>query len=125
MLLVGVAAGDQPADARWLAVKIAGMRIFEDAEGKMNLSVLDTGGSVLAVSQFTLMADTRKGRRPSFADAAQPEIAEQLYETFVDYLRGEGCSVSCGVFGAHMEVRLTNDGPVTVILDSAGRSGLK
>lgn len=116
-LLVGVREGDEEAQAAWLAQKIAGLRVFEDDEGKMNLSVLDVGGSALVVSQFTLLADTRKGRRPSFIHAAQPEVAEPLVERFAELLEKEGVPVEMGVFGAHMLVEIHNDGPVTIILE--------
>ncbi|MBL8865863.1 MAG: D-tyrosyl-tRNA(Tyr) deacylase [Gemmataceae bacterium] len=121
LALLGVAPTDTKADAAWLAEKTAYLRCFPDAEGKMNLSVLDIGGAVLAVSQFTLYGDCSKGRRPSFVGAARPEIAEPLYQTFVDGLRSFGIPMSCGVFGADMQVELTNDGPVTMIVDSRER----
>ena len=104
--------------ARWLADKIIGLRIFEDAEQKMNLSLADVAGQVLVVSQFTLYGDCRKGRRPSFIDAASPELAVPLYQAFIDALRPQGVSTATGLFGAMMQVELTNDGPVTLILDS-------
>ncbi len=116
--LVGVARGDGRSQAKWLAEKTANLRIFEDDQGKMNLSVLETGGSVLAVSQFTLLADARKGRRPSFVEAALPQEAEELYSTYIDFLKEEGCTTQSGVFRAHMEVALVNDGPVTIVLDT-------
>jgi D-tyrosyl-tRNA(Tyr) deacylase len=115
--LVGVGHGDGEEQARWLANKIAGLRVFEDAEGKFNLSLADVGGSVLVVSQFTLYADARKGRRPSFVDAAPPEIAQPLVDRFAEYLRGEGVPVEEGVFGAMMLVEIHNDGPVTIWLE--------
>ena len=118
LVLLGVAPADTPAAATWLADKIAGLRIFNDAEEKMNLSVQDVGGAVLVVSQFTLYGDCRKGRRPSFIGAAQPEIAVPLYEAFVNALRALGLPVQTGRFGAMMRVELVNDGPVTLILDS-------
>jgi len=118
LALVGVGREDTEKDARWLAEKTAGLRIFQDVDGKMNLSVRDAGGEVLAVSQFTLLADARKGRRPSFDAAAPPDAAEKLYAAYVEYLKEEGCPVSCGVFQAHMMVRLVNDGPVTILLES-------
>jgi len=119
LVLVAVENGDTEADAEWLAAKIAGMRVFSDAEGKMNLSLKDVGGDVLAVSQFTLFGNMRKGMRPSFNRSARPEISVPLYEKFVELLERElGKKVPRGVFGAHMEVSLVNDGPVTVILDS-------
>jgi D-aminoacyl-tRNA deacylase len=118
LLLVGIAAGDGEAEADWLAQKISGLRIFNDGAGKMNLSVRDAGGEVLAVSQFTLLADTRKGKRPSFVGAAPPEEAERLFDYFCERLRAPGTGpVKTGVFGAVMEVALVNDGPVTLILE--------
>ncbi|AGA58608.1 MAG: D-tyrosyl-tRNA(Tyr) deacylase [Thermobacillus sp.] len=121
LLLVGVTHDDTEADAKWMADKIAGLRIFEDDAGKMNLSVLDTGGSILSVSQFTLYGDCRKGKRPNFMEAARPEQAEPLYEMLNAYLREQGLAVETGRFGAMMEVRLVNDGPVTLILDTRDR----
>jgi len=118
LVLVGIGHDDTEETARALAAKIARLRIFQDAEGKMNLSVQDVGGGVLAVSQFTLLADTRKGNRPSFTDAAPPETANRLYEVFCAALADLGLPVARGIFGAHMDVRLTNDGPVTIILDA-------
>jgi D-aminoacyl-tRNA deacylase len=118
VVLLGVARGDSAEDASRLATKIAALRIFEDDAGKMNLSVLETGGSVLLVSQFTLIADCRRGRRPSFVGAAPPEEGRDLYERFARFLRGEGLVVETGEFGAHMVVALENDGPVTFVLDS-------
>ena len=115
--LVGVGHANGEAQAAWLAKKVAGLRVFEDAEGKMNLSVQDVGGSVLAVSQFTLYANTDKGRRPSFVEAADPEIAEPLVDRFCDLLRAEGVPVETGVFGAMMMVEIHNDGPVTILLE--------
>ncbi|HET7478959.1 MAG TPA: D-aminoacyl-tRNA deacylase [Rubrobacteraceae bacterium] len=118
LLLVGVAEGDGEAHADWLAEKVAGLRIFNDEDGKMNLSALDTGGEVLAVSQFTLLADTRKGKRPSFIKAAAPEKAEPLFDYFCERLRAAGVEpVKTGRFGAMMDVALVNDGPVTIILE--------
>ncbi|TCJ18856.1 D-tyrosyl-tRNA(Tyr) deacylase [Rubrobacter taiwanensis] len=117
LLLVGVARGDTRAQADWLAEKISGLRIFEDAAGRMNLSVRDVGGEILAVSQFTLLADTRKGKRPSFVNAAPPGEAEPLFDYFCGRLREKGLRVGTGVFGAMMEVGLVNSGPVTVILE--------
>lgn len=118
VLLVGVTHDDSESDAAFLADKIANLRIFEDAEGKMNLSLLDVGGEILSVSQFTLYGDCRKGRRPNFMDAARPEQANQLYESFNSLLRDKGISVETGRFGAMMDVELINDGPVTLIIDS-------
>jgi D-tyrosyl-tRNA(Tyr) deacylase len=117
VILVGVAPGDGEAEARWLAAKTARLRIFEDDEGKMNRSVLDVGGAALVISQFTLYADARKGRRPSFTDAAAPEVAQPLVERFAAFLRQEGLPVEMGVFGAYMHVEIHNDGPVTLILE--------
>jgi D-tyrosyl-tRNA(Tyr) deacylase len=118
MILLGVTHADQEKQARWLADKIAGLRIFEDDEGKMNRSLLDVAGNALVVSQFTLYGDCRKGRRPSFTEAAQPDVAEQLYEQFMSCLRQAGVSrVESGIFGAHMQVEIHNDGPVTLILE--------
>ncbi|SDE60436.1 D-tyrosyl-tRNA(Tyr) deacylase [Paenibacillus sp. UNCCL117] len=121
VLLVGVAEGDAEQDARYLAEKVAGLRIFEDEGGKMNLSVLDTGGQILSVSQFTLYGDCRKGKRPNFMAAARPETAEPLYERFNELLRAQGLHVETGRFGEMMDVALVNDGPVTLILESQGR----
>lgn len=118
LALVGVSPADTPAAAGWLAEKVAHLRCFPDADGKMNLSVQDVGGAVLAVSNFTLYADAAKGRRPSFVGAARPEQAEPLYQAFVNGLRALGVQTACGVFGAEMRVELTNDGPVTLILDT-------
>ncbi len=117
LVLVGVTHEDSPAQAEWLARKVAGLRLFEDDQGLTNLSLADVGGEVLAVSQFTLYADARKGRRPSFVKAARPEVARPLFEHFVDALRRLGVPVQTGVFGAHMHVALVNDGPVTIILE--------
>ena len=118
LVLLGVGAGDGAAEAALLAEKIAHMRIFPDQEGRFNRSLLDVGGSALVVSQFTLYADTRRGRRPSFSAAAAPELAEPLVEAFVAALRQRQVAVATGVFGAHMHVALVNDGPVTILLDS-------
>jgi len=118
LVLLGVAQNDCESDADCLAEKIAGLRIFEDAEGKMNRSVLDTGGAVLAVSQFTLFGDVRKGKRPSFDGAARPELARRLYEHFVARLRALGVRCETGRFQETMEVELINQGPVTILLDS-------
>jgi len=117
VVLLGVARGDDDAAAVRLAGKVARLRIFPDDEGRFDRSVLDTGGSVLAVSQFTLIADTAKGNRPSFSGAAPPDEAAPLYERFCAELRGLGLPVETGVFGAKMEVELVNDGPVTIVLD--------
>ena len=119
LVLLGVGRGDGQAEVGLFAEKIANMRIFPDDEGRFNRSALDVGGEVLVVSQFTLYADTRRGRRPSFSDAALPDIAAPLVESFVAALRSRGLSVATGVFGAHMSVALENDGPVTIVLDSA------
>jgi len=118
MLLVGIGPGDSEAQVRILAEKCAQLRIFDDEQGKMNLSVLDIGGEILAVSQFTLYGDTRKGRRPSFTGAAPPEIAEPLFDEFVKMLRNTGITVATGKFGARMEVKIVNDGPVTFVLET-------
>jgi D-tyrosyl-tRNA(Tyr) deacylase len=118
MILLGVTHGDGEEQARWLANKVAGLRIYEDAEGKMNRGLLDVGGSALVVSQFTLYGDCRKGRRPSFTHAARPEVAEPLCARFIEFLREAGVDqVESGVFGAHMMVEIHNDGPVTLILE--------
>jgi len=117
VVLVGVTHGDTEEQAEWLARKIAGLRIFEDDEGKMNAGLLDVGGAALVISQFTLYADARKGRRPSFTDAAPPEVAEPLVEHFVQALRGYSVPVDTGVFGASMLVEIHNDGPVTILLE--------
>jgi D-tyrosyl-tRNA(Tyr) deacylase len=120
VILVGVGHADTDNEARWLARKIAGLRVFEDDDGKFNRSLQDVGGGCLVVSQFTLYADARRGRRPSFTDAAPPEIAEPLIERFAVMLREEGISrVEMGVFGARMQVEIHNDGPVTIWLDTA------
>jgi D-tyrosyl-tRNA(Tyr) deacylase len=118
LLLVGVAKDDGEGEASWLAEKIAGLRIFNDEDGKMNMGVRDVGGEILAVSQFTLLADTRKGKRPSFIQAALPEEAEPLFDYFCERLREAGiASVQTGSFGAMMDVALVNDGPVTIVLE--------
>lgn len=116
-LLAGFAQDDVPASADWMADKVAGLRIFADAEGKMNLSLAEAGGEVLVVSQFTLYGDASKGRRPSFIRAARPEVAIPLYQRFITALRERGLRVATGEFGAMMQVALCNDGPVTLILD--------
>ncbi|QXE00525.1 D-aminoacyl-tRNA deacylase [Terribacillus sp. DMT04] len=121
MLLVGITHEDTEADLDYIVNKLIHLRVFEDADGKMNDSLLQTGGEVLSVSQFTLYADTRKGRRPSFTDAAKPDIANTLYKKFNQKLTEAGVIVETGEFGAHMEVQLINDGPVTIVLDSADR----
>lgn len=118
LVLLGIAGDDSEQDVVWLAGKIAGLRVFEDAEGKMNLGLSDVGGAVLLVSQFTLYGDCRKGRRPSFVEAARPETAVPLYQSMVAELRGLSVPVETGTFQAHMDVRLLNDGPVTLLLDS-------
>jgi D-aminoacyl-tRNA deacylase len=118
LVLLGVGHGDSPQIAEALAAKIARMRIFNDDAGKMNLSVQDIGGGVLVVSQFTLLADVRKGNRPSFTDAAPPEMANDLYGMFCQAMEAQSLVVARGVFGAHMDVQLTNDGPVTIVLDA-------
>jgi D-tyrosyl-tRNA(Tyr) deacylase len=115
--LVGVGHADGEEQAAWLAKKVAGLRVFEDEEGKFNRSLLDVGGAALVISQFTLYADSRKGRRPSFTDAAPPEVAEPLVARFADLLRAEGVPVEMGVFGAMMLVEIHNDGPVTIWLE--------
>ncbi len=118
LLLVGIAADDGEENADWLAEKIAGLRVFNDPDGRMNLGVRDVEGEVLAVSQFTLLADARKGKRPSFVRAAQPERAEPLFDYFCERLRAKGVrSVEKGRFGAMMDVALINDGPVTIVLE--------
>jgi D-tyrosyl-tRNA(Tyr) deacylase len=118
MLLVGVTHDDTEQDARYLAEKIAGLRIFEDELGKMNLSVQDIGGQILSVSQFTLYGDCRKGKRPNFMAAARPELAAPLYERFNDLMRSHGLHVETGAFGEMMDVSFTNWGPVTLVIDS-------
>ncbi len=118
MVLVGVAQGDGEKDMLYMADKVPNLRIFEDEQGKMNLSILDPGGSILAVSQFTLLGDARGGRRPSFIEAARPEAANSMYEELVRRWRETGLKVETGVFQAEMAVSLVNDGPVTILLDS-------
>jgi D-tyrosyl-tRNA(Tyr) deacylase len=116
-LLVGLTHGDTEATVDWMAEKVVGLRLFSDADGKMNLGLDEVGGAVLVVSQFTLYGDVAKGRRPSFVDAARPEQAIPLYQRFVAALRGRGLEVATGEFGAHMMVEIHNDGPVTLILE--------
>jgi D-tyrosyl-tRNA(Tyr) deacylase len=116
-LLVGFTHGDTTAQVDWMAEKVAGLRLFSDAEGKMNLGLEDVGGAVLVVSQFTLYGDASKGRRPSFIDAARPEVAVPLYERFLAAFRARGLTVAAGEFGADMLVEIHNDGPVTLILE--------
>ena len=123
VILLGVGDGDGDDDATFLARKIAGLRIFGDADGKFNLSLLESGGAALVVSQFTLYADARKGRRPSFVHAAPPELAEALVERFAETLRAEGVAVATGRFRSHMAVEIHNDGPVTIWLDTAELRG--
>ncbi|HET6229790.1 MAG TPA: D-aminoacyl-tRNA deacylase [Longimicrobiaceae bacterium] len=117
LLLAGFTAADTEETLAWMADKVVGLRIFADEEGKMNRSVAENGGTLLVVSQFTLYGDARKGRRPSFVDAARPEVAIPLYERFIALLRGTGLQVETGEFGAMMDVELVNDGPVTLILE--------
>lgn len=117
VVLVGVTHDDTEEQAEWLARKIAGLRIFEDDAGKLNAGLLDVDGAALLISQFTLYADARKGRRPGFTDAAPPEVAEPLVEHFAQTLQGHGVPVETGVFGAHMLVEIHNDGPVTILLE--------
>jgi D-tyrosyl-tRNA(Tyr) deacylase len=122
LVFLGVGKSDDDSDAKYLAEKIAVLRIFEDSGGKMNLSVQDIDGAVLVVSQFTLFADCRKGRRPSFVDAAEPERARQLYARVIEFLKNQGVRTAEGVFQASMRVELVNDGPVTILLDSKKQS---
>ena len=121
LVLIGVEEGDGDADFRYIAEKVPNLRAFEDEQGKMNRSLLDVGGELLAVSQFTLLGDARGGRRPSFITAARPETADPMYERLVADWRARGIRVETGVFGAHMKVSLVNDGPVTILLDSRRR----
>ena len=118
MVLLGVEEGDTEADALYMADKITGLRIFEDEEGKMNLSIKDVGGDILAVSQFTLLGDVRKGKRPSFSKAARPDEANRLYRHFIDLVEERDVKTQEGIFQAEMLVRIYNDGPVTILLDS-------
>ncbi len=118
LVYLGVAKGDGPSDTVWLADKVANLRIFEDKDGKMNLSLLEAGGGALVISQFTLLADARKGRRPSWSEAEEPVAAKSLYEAFVAELEGLGLVVAQGRFQAEMAVSYTNQGPVTILLDS-------
>jgi D-aminoacyl-tRNA deacylase len=117
VILLGIGQGDSEAQAKFLADKIASLRIFEDEQGKFNLSILDKGDEVIVVSQFTLYADTSKGRRPSFTDAALPELAAPLVERFAELLRSQGIRTQTGIFGAHMLVEIENDGPVTIWME--------
>lgn len=121
LVLIGVEEGDGDVDFKYIADKAPNLRVFEDEQGKMNRSLLDVGGEVLAVSQFTLLGDARGGRRPSFIAAARPETADPMYERLVADWRARGIRVETGVFGAHMKVSLVNDGPVTILLDSRRR----
>ena len=121
LVLLGISREDGQADAHYLVEKLVNLRIFSDPQNRFNLSALDVGAEILLVSQFTLYADTRKGRRPDFTKAAQPQEAQRLYEHTADLLRGQGVKVATGRFGEHMQVRLENDGPVTILLDSADR----
>jgi D-aminoacyl-tRNA deacylase len=121
LVLLGVTHADDAATADYMADKVAGLRIFDDSEGKMNLALAEVGGAVLVISQFTLYGDTRKGRRPSYIEAARPEQAELLYKTFITLLEKRGLKVEAGVFRADMKVSLVNDGPVTLWIDSEAR----
>lgn len=118
VVLLGVAEGDTQDDVIYMAQKVVGLRVFEDAEGKMNLGLADIGGAMLVVSQFTLLGDCRKGRRPSFIAAARPDMADALYRSFVAEVQGQGITVATGRFQTHMDVELVNDGPVTLLVDS-------
>ena len=118
LVLVGVEKGDGQEDLRYTADKLLGLRVFNDSDGKMNLSIQDTGGEILVVSQFTLLGDARRGRRPSFINAASPEDGERLYRQMIEYLQQQGASVQSGQFQADMQVELVNDGPVTILIDS-------
>ena len=117
VVLLGVTHTDSTVEARWLSAKIAGLRVFDDEAGKMNRSLSDVEGELLVISQFTLYGDAQKGRRPSFTDAAGPDVAEPLVDTFIGLLREAGFKVATGVFGAHMDVELLNDGPVTLMIE--------
>jgi D-tyrosyl-tRNA(Tyr) deacylase len=121
LILLGVEDGDTDKEARWLAEKVAGLRLFEDQQGKMNLALADVGGAALVVSQFTLLGDCKKGRRPSFIRAAAPDQANRLYLLFSEAMRGQGLVVANGQFQTTMQVRLCNDGPVTLIVDTPGK----
>lgn len=121
LVLLGVAEGDTQDDVIYMAQKIAGLRVFEDGDGKMNLGLADVGGQMLVVSQFTLLGDCRKGRRPSFIAAARPEMADSLYRSFVAEVQGQSIPVATGKFQTHMDVELVNDGPVTLLIDSRNR----
>lgn len=118
LVLLGVADSDAPADLEWLVNKIVGLRVFEDDEGRMNRDIVESGGAMLVVSQFTLLGDCRKGRRPSFVKAARPEIARETYDAFCDVVRAKGIEIETGRFQQHMDVALVNDGPVTLLIDS-------
>ncbi len=118
LVLLGVEEGDGQDQVIYMAQKIAGLRVFEDSDGKMNLGLAEVGGAMLVVSQFTLLGDCRKGRRPSFVAAARPEVADELYRAFVAEVRGQGIEVQTGRFQQHMDVELVNDGPVTLLIDS-------
>lgn len=118
VVLIGVEEGDTDKDVRYIADKVSGLRIFEDENEKMNLSVKDAGGSILAISQFTLLGDVRKGKRPSFITAEDPEIANRLYQQVCENIRNQGIKVETGIFQAHMLVKINNNGPVTILLDS-------
>ncbi len=118
LILVGVEKGDSQEDLRYTADKLLGLRVFNDSDGKMNLSIQDTGGEILVVSQFTLLGDARRGRRPSFINAADPADGERLYRQMIEYLQQQGAAVQSGQFQADMQVELINDGPVTILIDS-------
>jgi len=122
LVLVGIGRNDGPAEVKWMAERIAGLRVFNDEQGKMNLSLAEAGGAMLVVSQFTLLADCRKGRRPSLGEAASPMLAEALYVAFVQFIREAGIEVATGKFREHMLVSLVNDGPVTLWIDTADKS---